>query len=51
MVSPVNEACGQLVACGRGAVILLEVEAEDGSVLRGRALSEQPWTGRQWSND
>lgn len=51
VVSPVNEACGQLVACGRGAVILLEVEADDGSVLRGRALSEQPWTGRQWSND
>lgn len=51
VVSPVSEACGQLVACGRGAVILLEVEAEDGRVLRGRALSEQAWTGRQWSND
>ncbi|HSA54658.1 MAG TPA: methionyl-tRNA formyltransferase [Gemmatimonadaceae bacterium] len=51
VVSPVGDACGQLVACGRGAVILLEVEAEDGRVLRGRALSEQPWTGRHWSND
>jgi methionyl-tRNA formyltransferase len=51
VVSPVPDACGQLVACGRGAVILLELEAGDGEVLRGRALSDQPWTGRRWSND
>jgi methionyl-tRNA formyltransferase len=51
VVSPVSEACGQLVACGRGAVILLELESDEGEVLRGRALSDQPWTGRRWSND
>ena len=51
VVSPVECACGQLVACGRGAVILLELEADNGEVLRGRALSDQPWTGRRWSND
>jgi methionyl-tRNA formyltransferase len=48
VVSPIDAACGQLVACGEGAVVLLEVEDEAGQVLRGRALSEQPWTGKVW---
>jgi len=50
-VSPVSEACGELVACGDGGLILLEVEAEDGTLLRGPALSEQPWTGKRWHDD
>src|SRR5207253_8697162 len=50
VVSPLEAACGQLVACGEGAVVLLELEADDGAVLRGRTLSEQPWTGKRWSN-
>lgn len=41
-----EDACGQLVACAGGAVVLLEVEADDGTVLRGRELSGQDWTGR-----
>lgn len=49
VVSPVSAACGQLVACGEGALILLEVEAEDGTVLRGRPLGDQQWTGKRWS--
>ena len=49
VVSPEDNACGQLVACGQGAVVLLEVEGEDGRVLRGRALSEEPWRGRTWT--
>jgi methionyl-tRNA formyltransferase len=49
VVSPADDACGQLVACGRGAVTVLEAEGEDGRVLRGRALSELDWRGRMWS--
>ena len=48
VVSPVIEACGQQVACGEGAVVLLELESDEGTVLKGPALSEQPWTGRLW---
>jgi len=51
VVSPEDNACGQLVACGQGAVVLLEVEGEDGRVLRGRALSEEPWRGRTWTRE
>jgi methionyl-tRNA formyltransferase len=50
VVSPVPEACGQAVACGRGVVILLEVEG-GGRVLRGRELSDQCWRGKVWTND
>lgn len=49
VVSPVDEACGQLVACAEGAIVVLELEGEDGRVLRGRELSDQPWTGQRWS--
>lgn len=51
VVSPVADACGQLVACGNGAIVLLEVEEFGGRVLRGRALSEQPWAGKRWHHD
>jgi methionyl-tRNA formyltransferase len=50
VISPSDEACGQLVACGQGAVTLLEVQAEDGRVLSGRALGEAAWRGRIWGN-
>src|SRR5207302_11492308 len=47
VVSPLEPACGQLVACGDGtALLLLEVERDDGMVLHGRGLSEQDWAGR-----
>lgn len=46
VVSPTEQACGQLVACGRGAIVMLEIEQTDGAVLRGRALSDLDWTGR-----
>src|SRR5439155_1397615 len=51
MVSPVEATCGQMVACGAGAVVLLELQAEDGTVLRGRELSDQPWTGKRWGEE
>ena len=46
VVSPTEQACGQLVACGRGAIVLLEIARADGAILRGRALSDLDWTGR-----
>jgi len=55
LVSPVPEACGQMVACGeeedggKGVVVLLELEQADGTILRGRDLSDQLWTGRMWT--
>ena len=48
VVSPAQSACGQLVACASGSVILLEVEDESGTRLRGQQLSEQQWTGKRW---
>jgi methionyl-tRNA formyltransferase len=48
-VSPTADACGQAVACGRGALVLLEVEDADGRVLRGRDLAAQHWAGRRWN--
>jgi methionyl-tRNA formyltransferase len=53
VVSPVESACGQLVACEDGAVLLLEVEdpeAPGSSMLRGRSLSEQDWRGKIWQD-
>src|SRR6266487_2739907 len=49
VVSPLDAACGLAVACGRGVVQLLEVEADGGEVVAGRRLAEQPWTGRVWT--
>jgi methionyl-tRNA formyltransferase len=46
--SPAPSACGQVVACGSGAVILLEAEDAAGTRLRGQPLSEQQWTGKRW---
>ena len=51
VVSPAESACGQVVACGNGAIVLLELQTDNGEVLRGRRLSEQQWTGRVWTNE
>ena len=48
VVSPLDAACGQAVACGEGGVILLEVEDAHGAVISGRRLSEQQWSLRAW---
>lgn len=47
--SPSDAACGQMVACGEGAVVLLEVEGANGEILRGASLSERPWKGKVWA--
>jgi methionyl-tRNA formyltransferase len=45
MLSPDSRACGQVVACGDGAVVLQELQQESGETIRGRALSDLDWTG------
>jgi methionyl-tRNA formyltransferase len=50
LVSAVDAACGQVVACGDGAVALLELENDEGKVMKGRELSELPWDGQMWTN-
>jgi methionyl-tRNA formyltransferase len=51
VVSPSPDACGQMVACGEGAVVLLELEDDAGRVLKGPPLADQPWTGMRWDGD
>jgi methionyl-tRNA formyltransferase len=51
VTSPDEAACGQVVACGAGAVVMLELEAADGTLLRGPRLCEQDWAGRVWQHD
>jgi methionyl-tRNA formyltransferase len=46
--SPEPRACGQIVACGVGALLLLELEDPVGGVLKGVELSEQAWQGMVW---
>jgi methionyl-tRNA formyltransferase len=46
--SPEPRACGQIVACGAGALLLLELEGPFGEVLKGAELSEQAWQGLVW---
>jgi methionyl-tRNA formyltransferase len=50
VVSPRASGCGQLVACGSGAVVVLELEDEAGTVLRGQRLSDQRWTGKRFGD-
>lgn len=50
VLSPIETACGQLVACGGGTLLLLELEADDGEILKGRRLSDQDWTGQVWTD-
>jgi methionyl-tRNA formyltransferase len=49
--SPVESACGQMVACGKGALVLLQVDRENGERLSGRELSDQGWQGKLWGNE
>jgi methionyl-tRNA formyltransferase len=46
VLSPDADACGQVVATAGGTLTLLEVEAENGLVLRGQELARQDWTGK-----
>jgi hypothetical protein len=47
LYSPVDAACGLVVACGEGAIALLEIE-KNGQCLKGRELSNLTWTGRRF---
>jgi methionyl-tRNA formyltransferase len=46
-----SHACGQVIACGEGAIGVMEIESPEGGILRGSGLSEQPWTGKIWGNE
>lgn len=48
--SPVDDACGLAVACGEGALVLLQIENDEGDVLQGRSLSEQTWRKGLWTD-
>lgn len=48
--SPIAGACGQMVACGMGAVTLMQVEDNKGLTLTGSKLSDQQWKGKVWTN-
>ena len=47
VTSPEEKACGVLVATADGAVVVLEIEDEEGTVISGRDLSEQKWARQQ----
>lgn len=49
--SPSPAACGVAVACGRGALIVLEAELPNGRVLKGPRLSEVDWTGEVFGSE
>jgi methionyl-tRNA formyltransferase len=51
VVSPIEAACGQLVACGTGALVVLEVEADSGEQLQGRRLSDQCQNWGVWADE
>ncbi|PYV89616.1 MAG: hypothetical protein DMG05_13195 [Acidobacteria bacterium] len=48
--SPLESACGQMVSCGTGAIVQLELEGPEGEILRGRELSNQGWERKVWTN-
>lgn len=50
IVSPVDQACGIVVKCGRGHVLLLEVE-HDGIVLQGQELATSRLDAKVFSNE
>jgi len=45
-----EEACGLMLACGTGAIVVLEVENEQGDVLQGACLATAGFAG-VWSNE
>lgn len=52
MIHPLPaHACGQVVACGAGAILILEAESSDGSLLKGRRLCEVDWKEKTWSHE
>lgn len=48
MISPVEQSCGQLVACGDGVLAILDVEDSGGNRLNGPELAMQQWQGKRW---
>ena len=51
VASPRPDACGIVVACGAGHVVLLEIENDQGRVLTGTSLANLSWSGKRWSTN
>lgn len=51
IISPEEKACGLIVSCGEGAIIILEMENEVGEILDGHSLVENEWQGKEWANE
>ena len=49
LLSPDPAACGWVVQCKPGAIVLLEVEDEEGRCYSGRELLDLPWQGANWA--
>ena len=48
--SPDESACGQMVTCSQGGLLILEAEDAEGNAIRGRELCERRWKGKVFSN-
>ena len=48
--SPEPGACGQVIACGHGAIVALEMEDDNGNFVHDRELSEKRWSGKVWAD-
>ena len=51
VVSPNEEACGLMVTCSLGAIIILEMENEEGDIISGYDFASLNWKGRMWLNE
>jgi methionyl-tRNA formyltransferase len=51
VVSPNDDVCGLVVQCASGQLVILEMEDQQGRVLRGRTLSEGTWNDKGLSSE
>lgn len=49
--SPVADACGIMVKCGHSVLLVLELEDENGEILKGQQLSSANLQGLTFSNE
>jgi methionyl-tRNA formyltransferase len=49
--SPIADACGIMIKCGHSALLVLELEDENGKILKGQQLSSADLQGLIFSNE
>ena len=49
--SPVADACGKMIKCGHSALLVLELEDENGKILKGHQLSSADFQDLKFSNE